>query len=346
MGRLAFLLALALSAPGREETCNIPVFRYALERWHSAAYEVIVFHKGPLEGEARATVDALRAGGANVEVDHVDLDRDPSARVRKIWESEPGATAPWMVALFPGMDLPAWAGPASAAAATALMDSPARRELSKRIIAGDSTVWILLESGDKAKDDAAAALLEKHLRALEASLKLPPRAPDDPPLLSDVPVKIAFSVLRLSRQDPVEKPLLEMLRRSEPKVEGPAIFAVFGRGRLLSPIWADDLKGATFDFAGEFIAGPCACEVKEQNPGLDLLMSVDWEQALSLARAEPGIPIPDPVIPPRASRTPAPPPPPPEPPPPARISRPLLWAGLAVAGLLVLVTGTRTLRRA
>ncbi len=341
----AVVLALACS-PADRETCNIPVFRYALERWHSAPYEVIVFHKGPLEGDARAAVDALRAGGANVEVDHVDLDRDPSPRVRKIWEAEPGASVPWMVALFPGMDLPAWAGPASAAAATALMDSPARRELAKRLLAGDSTIWILLESGEKAKDDAAADLLEKHLRELEKSLKIPPRAPDDPPLLSDLPLKIVFSILRLSRQDPSEKTLLEMLRRSDPKVEGPAIFLVFGRGRALPPITGTELKGENFNLAGEFVAGPCACEVKEQNPGLDLLLSVDWDQALSLARAEPGIPIPDPVIPPKIAPPPPLPPAAPAEPAPARLPRPLLWAALAAAAVLVLITGTRALRRA
>jgi hypothetical protein len=341
------LVAFATAgARGDETLCNIPVFRYALERWNSATYEVIVFHQGPLDGDARAAVDALRAGGANIEVDHADLDRDPSPRLKKIWEAQTGAAPPWMAALFPGMDRAAWSGPASRAGVGALLDSPARRELSHRLLAGDSAVWILLESGDPVKDDAASLLLDRRLRHLETSLRIPPRAPDDPPLLSDVPMKIAFSTLRLSRKDPAEESFVEMLRRSQPSVEGPAVLAVFGRGRALPPIWAADLNGETLDLTGEFVAGPCACEVKESNPGLDLLLSVDWDQALSVARSEAETPVPEPVIAPRSPTAAAPSAAPPASPGSGRSPRPFLWAGLGLAGILLLITGTRALRRA
>jgi hypothetical protein len=333
-------------ARGGETLCNIPVFRYALERWNSATYEVVVFHQGPLDGDARVAVDALRAGGANVEVDHSDLGRDPSPRLKKIWEAEPGAAAPWMVALFPGMDKAAWSGPASGAGVAALLDSPARRELSRRLLAGDSAVWILLESGDPVRDEAASTLLDQRLRNLETSLKIPPRTPEDPPLLSDVPMKIAFSTLRLSRKDPAEKTFVEMLRRSQPQVEGPAVFGVFGRGRALPPILASDLNGPTFDLTGEFVAGPCACEVKELNPGLDLLLSVDWDQALSLARSGAELPVPEPVIAPGAPSVAPAPAPPSVAPAAGRAPRPILWGALGLALILVLITGTRALRRA
>ena len=32
--------------------CNIPVFRYALERWPSDDYQLVVYHKGPLPEQA------------------------------------------------------------------------------------------------------------------------------------------------------------------------------------------------------------------------------------------------------------------------------------------------------
>lgn len=335
MARLIFLvLVLPFAA---ERRCNIPVFRYALERWHPSPYEVVVFHKGPLDGEARATVDALRAENANVEVDHADLERDQSPKLRKLWESQKDATLPWMIALFPGNEMPAWAGPATAAAAKLLLDSPVRREISRRLLAGDSAIWLLLESGKKDADDAAAALVDSRLRGLEKSLKLPVHRPDDPPLLSELPMRIGFSTLRLSRQDPAEKAFVEMLTRADPKAEGPAIYPVFGRGRALSALSGDDLDAKTIDYAGGFIAGPCACEVKELNPGVDLLLTLDWEQLLALARAEPTPPVPEPVIAPGAPK-------PVETPPTS--SRPVLWAALAVAGLLVFITGTRAFRRA
>src|SRR5207244_7823462 len=132
--RLAMMLALAagLNSEVRtphSELCNIPVFRYALERWQAAPYEVIVFHRGPLEGAARAAVDELRKEPANVKVDHIDLAKDLEGRSKEIWESLKSPAEPWMVALYPGGEGLAWAGHAGAGAVRALIDSPARREV-------------------------------------------------------------------------------------------------------------------------------------------------------------------------------------------------------------------------
>jgi len=33
----------------------------------------------------------------------------------------------------------------------------------------------------------------------------------------------------------------------------------------------------TVSDAGNFLAGPCSCQIKDSNPGLDLLMSVNWQ---------------------------------------------------------------------
>jgi hypothetical protein len=342
MGRVTALLLLGL-IPGPapvERRCNIPVFRYALERWHASTYEVIVFHDGPLTGEARAAVDALRAETANIEVDHVDWGRDQPPRYRRLWEAQGSPSLPWIVALFPGTDLVAWKAAASAAAARELLDSPARRDLSRRLLAGDSAVWIFLESGVKEEDDAMEASLKKGLRGVEKALRLPVHRDDDPPLLSPIPMKIEFSVLRVSRTDRSEKALVEMLSRADPKASGGALYPVFGRGRALSAISRADLKTSVVEDSGKFIAGPCACEVKELNPGVDLLLSVDWEQLLLLAAGPPAPVIPDPVIAPGRA---VPPETPPAPPPASR--RPLLWAASAALALLVLWTGSRALRR-
>ena len=43
---MAVLLSAAIAA-----ACNVPVFRYALERWQNDLYHVVVFHKGELAGE-------------------------------------------------------------------------------------------------------------------------------------------------------------------------------------------------------------------------------------------------------------------------------------------------------
>ncbi len=38
--------------------CNVPVFRFALERWKPDNYEVILLHRGPLEAKYREQVAA------------------------------------------------------------------------------------------------------------------------------------------------------------------------------------------------------------------------------------------------------------------------------------------------
>jgi len=338
MHRLLTLLLLApIGASAPERTCNIPVFRYALERWAAAPYEVVAFHRGPLGDEGKAALNVLREGGANVAVDRIDV----SEPVPQKWNDILAKTklqAPCMVAVYPGTDIVAWSGPLSPDAARKLADSPARREVAKRLLEGDSAVWLMLDSGDAAKDDAAATTLDAELKKLVQGLKLPPHAADDPPLLSDVPVRIAFSVLRLKRSDPAETALITMLQNSEAGLEGPIVYPIFGRGRAL---WAMAGKGLTPDNIAEaamFLIGACSCEAKDLNPGLDLLFTADWENGLRAA--PPPVPVPTPLLKPRpaeadpaaASATPA-------------GSSLFLWGALLVAGLAVAVTGRRLLSK-
>jgi len=334
---LSLALLTSVAASDAERTCNIPVFRYALERWAAAPYEVVAFHRGPIGDEGKAALNALRQGGANVAVDRIDV----SEPVPQKWNDILAKTklqAPCMVAVFPGTDIVAWAGPLTADAARTLSDSPARREVAKRLLEGDSAVWLMLDSGDPAKDEAAEKTLDAELKKLVQSLKLPAHAPDDPPLLSDVPVKIAFSVLRLAKNNPAEATLAAMLQNSEPGLEGPVVYPIFGRGRAL---WAMAGKGLTSDNIAEaamFLIGACSCEAKDLNPGLDLLFTADWENGLRAA--PPPVPVPTPLLKPR----------PPEPPPAPAPSAPpgsgaYLWGALLVAGLAVAVTGRRLLSK-
>ncbi len=63
--------------------CDVPVFRWALERWGAQdpdeCYVATVFHRGPLEGSSAATVAGLRKlswtedGPANLVLKTVDL---------------------------------------------------------------------------------------------------------------------------------------------------------------------------------------------------------------------------------------------------------------------------------
>jgi hypothetical protein len=317
-------------------TCNIPVFRYALERWQAAPYDVVVFHRGPLNEEGKAALNVLRQAGANLEVDRIDVAEPVPAKRKELLERAK-LEAPCIAAVFPGTEILAWSGPLTSDAARSLTDSPARREVTKRLLQGDSAVWLLLDSGDAAADDAAARTLEAELKRLEQTLKLPAHAPDDPPLRSEAPLRVAFSVLRLSRGAPGEASLVRMLLNSDSGLEGPIIFPIFGRGRALWAMTGKGLTPANIAEAGMFLIGACSCEAKELNPGLDLLFTADWEAGLAAPPAREAIPTP--VLKPRPAEAEAPAAPPAAP----QGSRALLWGALIVAGLLVAITGRRVL---
>jgi hypothetical protein len=295
LGFAVLLTAIILGA-ARAEACSVPVFRYALERWLAEPYQVYVFQKGPLGEDPAKIVDWLRKRAedanvpSNIEVCPVDLDAKCEEQALEIWKRQAGATLPWMVVRYPALYERAgdvWAGPLTAANAAAVVDSPARREIARRILAGDAVVWVLLDSADKTADDAAENVLRTELEKLKKTLTLPEIAPEDVQEGAEAPkIEIALSCLRLSPKDPAERVFIEMLLQSEPDLRSsgkPLAFPVFGQGRLLCALVGAGIKPENLRDIGEFLVGPCSCVVKEQSPGIDLLMSVNWG-ALSDAR--------------------------------------------------------------
>src|SRR5262249_7373856 len=161
----------------------VPVFRYALERWPADPYEILVFHRGPLSPADKALTDALAkladadAPVANFTFERVDLAKKTDKELLRLFESQPDKeNLPLLVVRYPapsGINENVWSGRLSADAVRQLLDSPVRREVVRRIVSGDSGVWILLECGDRAKDDAAEKLLRGELLKLQQTLKLP-----------------------------------------------------------------------------------------------------------------------------------------------------------------------------
>jgi hypothetical protein len=201
----------------------------------------------------------------------------------------------------PADALPAWAGPLDSPEVRNLLDSPLRRQIASRLLGGESAVWVLVESGDKARDDAAASLLNEQLKKLEKALALPKVDPNDPDvqgpaLRSSLPLKLIFSSARVSRSTPAEQLFVSMLLNCEKDKDrkpaaGPAIVPVFGRGRALGIISGKELTADSIGMAAAFLVGECSCQVKELNPGTDLLMAADWEALLEDAKPkEPKIP--------------------------------------------------------
>jgi hypothetical protein len=201
----------------------------------------------------------------------------------------------------------------NAATLAPLTNSPARAEIVRRLLAGDSAVWVLVESGDRAADDAVARALDKRLRYLEQVAQLPVIDPNDPSSRLGPGPKLAvqFSVLRVSanraRPRPsssssnqeansitrtttrdeddtaIESPFLAMLAGPQSGLTAsgePWLAVVFGRGRVLGAWPAKGFGDEQIEEVCLFLLGACSCQVKNLNPGWDLLLRVDWDEEL------------------------------------------------------------------
>ncbi len=268
-------------------TCNVPVFRYALERWPADIYEVFVFHYGTFSTVDRLSVERLEKSSAdhipyaNYTIQAVDISKEIPGSAFELWQSLKSPKIPCLVLRYPvstGTRHAIWHGKLNSETVKTLPDSPTRSEIGERILGGDSAVWILLESGNRKKDDAAADVLRENLKDMEETLTLPPQFSET------VKMPIRFSLIRLSRTDPAEAHFISMLMNSEPDLfdyaSHPMAFPIYGRGRVLFALVGEGINERNIGIACSFIIGPCSCEIKAQNPGIDLLMNVDWEAGI------------------------------------------------------------------
>ncbi len=311
---LLALLAVAAVAPSAW-ACKIPVFRYALERWHPDRYEVVVLHRGALSESDGQLVEKLREASqsvtrsANMTVVTVDLAAPPPAtdqgraeKSQTVFDRFADLTSPQILVHYPpfGPDRwQAWAGPLSAENVERLVDSRTRRQIVERLLAGDSAVWVLIESGQKEQDDQAYETLARELARLEKSLELPARelieAEQEFQANTPIELRIGFSLLRLRRDDPEEQVFLSMLLHSEPDLADfhePIAIPIFGRGRSVFALVGRGIKGENIEENCRFICGDCSCQVKEQNPGMDMLFAVNWDDRVQ-GSAIPGLVLPE-----------------------------------------------------
>ena len=296
--RKFFTVALIIVATtSLAAACSVPVFRYALEYWRPDAYTAYVFHEGSLSEEQQVAAKSLSpkakdgTAAANVVLKTVDLNGDVDPELQKIREAHQSETLPWVVVQSPPKWGPAqtvWQGELNEQNVARVLDSPARSTVCQRLIDGQSVVWVYLECGRQEDDDAAFTLLTDKLKSLVEELKLPEIEEED---LKDLSVaaeslKIGFSAVRIDRNDLAEQPFVEMLLRIEPDLKDPDIIdqpmaiPIFGRGRALYALIGKGIAPDVIEEASKFLTGACQCTVKAQNPGVDLIMNVNWENVI------------------------------------------------------------------
>ncbi|MFK8113279.1 MAG: hypothetical protein AB8B91_13810 [Rubripirellula sp.] len=288
---------LSLSFGAIAVACNVPVFRYALERWPADKYEVIVLHHeilrdADLERIKRIRFEQQKATAANFNLRVIDIAQTDDAFLTELWSVHSKAQQPLLAVLYPqnAREVPdrvVSVVPFDEQATNDLADSPLRQKLAKQLLSGDSAVWIFVPCGNKDQDDAARRTLTEQVQRNEDSLELPPQDEIEKDEFyreeNPIELKIGFSIITLDRKDPREQLLLQMLLGSESDLEDidqPMAFPVIGRGRVLYGLVGKGIFADTVAMASRFVVGPCSCQVKDQNPGFDLMLSVDWDKEL------------------------------------------------------------------
>ncbi|MCA9041259.1 MAG: hypothetical protein KDA65_12975 [Planctomycetaceae bacterium] len=290
--------------------CSVPVFRYAIEQWSADAYEVLVFHREPLDETSLKLLQPYQQDpaertsvAANVHVRLVDLNQELSEADQLIWskqtEENENRSLPRLVVRYPTSSsgfkghpayFDAWSADWSPENYEKLLDSPARREIARRLIKGETAVWVLLRSGDKEKDDSAREALHAGLQEANETLELPEIEEQDiqdglvnidPALL-----KVNFTSYELDKNNKEEAAFISMLLGSEDDLQSyseagdPMVFPVFGRGRVLYSLIGQGISKEMLLQSCTELIGPCTCQVKEENPGTDIVMNVDWDNLI------------------------------------------------------------------
>ncbi len=214
---------------------------------------------------------------------------------------DPAAKSPQMLLLMPlpgRPPWPVWSGPLTDANLRRLLDSPLRQTIVKRILAGESAVWVLVASGQEEADKRAEETLRKELARMEKSLQLPSAEalamepsyrPD-----SAVELRIGFSVVILKKDDPDEAIFRAMVLASEPDLidfDEPITVPIFGRGRTYFALVGKGIHPDMIEENCRFLCDGCSCMIKQENPGVDMLLAVNWDAQIE------GSAIPELVLP-------------------------------------------------
>lgn len=281
---------------GTVAACQVPVFRYALERWKSDRYEILVLGEEPLNEQQQQLVERLsKAIDSEPEspsaVRFINVTEGLDPGLRDLWRERTTPEQPLMIALYPKRSqVPnrlAYSASLTDDHVNQLLDSPVRQSIFSKLLQGDSAVWVFVPCGDSAKDEAAYQILESQLAKEAQLIELP--GVEELEISEEVldsckiDLRIGFSIVRLERNDVQEDFLLQTLLNSESDLrefDEPLVFPVFGRGRVLYALVGKGISADTIRSATSFMTGPCSCQVKEQNPGFDMLLSGDWEQAI------------------------------------------------------------------
>jgi hypothetical protein len=300
-------IAVVLGITAASWACSTPVYRYAMYRWQRAPYEVFYLHKGETPAKDAAVNKALAAlspdgpaKGKTANVRFTSLDVSDKAVLAALppelldtLKKHKDRPLPWHVVYTPS-----WTelhvGRLDENAAKTLIDSPSRKKMHKSLAGGAPCVLVLVPGKDEALNASARKHIATTIKNAAQGKFTPPADPLDEPLgqppagpkpegVKAKPKLPSVATMTVNRDDPQEQWLIRCLMQAEGDLrqfsDDTMVFAVYGRARVMPPCIG---KGITPENLGDYVVfsmGPCSCEVKDQNPGMDLLSNYDWQKS-------------------------------------------------------------------
>jgi len=284
--------------------CKLPVFRYALERWPVDQYRFVALISHPDSPVVKDAIQALQENqdsSWNAEIEFVNLNEITE---EQWWQYEglEGGSQDRLQVYFPSEGKNkrlGWQGELTRESIQSWASSPAREDLIQELSRGVSAVWWLIEGEDLQQADQIEMEMKAILNRANQEISIPdgvisqadaaeyfqlnPGASMDDVLRCSVPLRVDFRLRRLSPEDARELGTLAMLRAlGVNDLQNSWLVPIFGRGRMLDAIPVERFDPSVVMNACKYMVGECSCTVKTQNPGADLLLSMNWEKELGV----------------------------------------------------------------
>ena len=247
--------------------CDLPVYRYALERWARDPCFLVCYasgEKSKAEAEIERILDQDPDDGfyANIFYKRVDVKGieklHERSTARKLWEQHKTDKLPLFLVTSP-MGIVFHAGPLTPQDLGPMLSSPKRKEIAEQLC-DEKLAFVFLRSGEAEKDKAAAAVMKELAK-------------------SEVAAEI-LAVVEVDRSDDTESWLVRQLLAVEDdlaETKEPMLFPMIGRGHLLPPYVGEGISKQNVEEAVMILGGPCTCTVKAYLGGVDLLTNWNWE---------------------------------------------------------------------
>jgi hypothetical protein len=279
------LFAAFFASSNESRACNVPVFRYALERWDSDFYTASIFYDSSIDSTVLAALTNSQSSNSQLNLISrtFDITQEPGKSLAKQYQL---ITFPWIIIQYPpnvNVRGIVWEDEFSINAVEKIKSSPARTTIASHLLAGDAAVWVHLKSDNIQKNECASRTLQASLEKAALELSIPKSGTDIDGNAIEVDefedFELKFSFIEISRDDPAEQVLVQTLLGTEPDLfdsNEPIAFPVFGRGRALYAILGNGIREQVIMDACSSIIAWCSCEIKDLNPGTDLLLKADW----------------------------------------------------------------------